>query len=158
MKFNKYYIGALAAVAIILIIFSQRSDWDSNRYILSADNTGNLNPISESYFQNEENRIKSQVDAALAGQKKKVDFLIGLFGKRGVPGILRHGALFGPNDPGVSCQGVKRGNKCQAHGTFGCSRAINCPPGLVAIRVEPRDGGQCMCGSLAEPWTMGVGL
>ena len=56
MKFNKYHIGAAGAVLVIIliIVFVQRSDWDKSRFILSADSEGNLNPVSESYFENKE--------------------------------------------------------------------------------------------------------
>jgi hypothetical protein len=57
MKLNKYHIGAagIAVVIIVVIVFRQRSDWNRNRFILSADSEGNLNPVSESYFENKEN-------------------------------------------------------------------------------------------------------
>ena len=66
MNFNLYYIAAFAAVAIIIIVvFTQRSKWDLDRYILSADNTGNLKPISEKYFKDQEDRIMKLVNDKL---------------------------------------------------------------------------------------------
>ena len=60
-----YYIAALAAVAIVIVVFTQRSDWDLNRYILSADNEGNLNSVPEQYFKDQEDRIMKLVNDKL---------------------------------------------------------------------------------------------
>ncbi len=61
-----YYIAALVAVAIIVIVvFTQRSDWDLNRYILSADSEGNLNSVPEQYFKDQEDRIMKLVNDKL---------------------------------------------------------------------------------------------
>jgi len=66
MKFNVYYIAAFVAVAIIVIVvFTQVSEWDTSRYILSADDSGNLAPISEKYFKDQEDRIMKLVNDKL---------------------------------------------------------------------------------------------
>lgn len=66
MKFNMYYIAAFVAVAIIVIVvLTQRSEWDLDRYILSADNSGNLKPIPEKYFKDQEDRIMKLVNDKL---------------------------------------------------------------------------------------------
>lgn len=68
MKFNKYHIAAAGAVLVIIliVIFVQRSDWDKSRFILSADSEGNLNPVSESYFENEEKRFMAKAGAQVS--------------------------------------------------------------------------------------------
>ena len=66
MKINPYYIAAGVALLIILIVvFTQRSDWDAANYILSADAEGNLTPVSESYFDGEEKKLMEKVDGKL---------------------------------------------------------------------------------------------
>lgn len=66
MKINKYYAAFAVLLAIVLIAaFIQRSDWDADRYILSADNSGNLKPISEKYFKDQEDRIMKLVNDKL---------------------------------------------------------------------------------------------
>lgn len=73
MKINKYYIAAGVAILVILIVvFAQRSDWDENRFILSADSEGNLTPISESYFDGEEKRLINVVNTKLAEISNRV--------------------------------------------------------------------------------------
>jgi hypothetical protein len=67
MKINPYYIaGAVAVLVILIVVFTQRSDWDATRHILSSDSEGNLTPISESYFEGEEQRLIGVVNAKLA--------------------------------------------------------------------------------------------
>lgn len=57
MKIDKYYIAAgVALLVILIVVFTQRSDWNANRFILSADSKGNLTPVSESYFDGEEKK------------------------------------------------------------------------------------------------------
>jgi len=66
MKIDKYYAAFAVLLAIVLIAaFIQRSDWELDRYILSADNSGNLNPISEKYFKDQEDRIMKLVNDKL---------------------------------------------------------------------------------------------
>lgn len=73
MKFNKYYIGAgVVLVIILIVVFTQRSDWDANRYILSADNEGNLEPKSEKYFDDKEKALLASVDAKIAAVNNRV--------------------------------------------------------------------------------------
>ena len=67
MKIDKYYIaGGVAILVILIVVFTQRSDWDATRHILSSDSEGNLTPISESYFEGEEQRLIGVVNAKLA--------------------------------------------------------------------------------------------
>jgi len=74
MKFNKYHIGIAGAVLVIILIvvFSQRSDWDANKFILSADNQGNLNPVSEKYFDDKEKALLAAVDQKIATANQKI--------------------------------------------------------------------------------------
>ena len=73
MKINKYYIAAgVALLVILIVVFTQRSDWDENNFILSADNKGNLTPISEKYFEDEEKRLIKVVNTKLAEISNRV--------------------------------------------------------------------------------------
>jgi len=74
MKLNKYHIGAagIAVVIIVVIVFRQRSDWNRNRFILSADSEGNLNPVSESYFENKENEAIKKLEKTWNGWQDSV--------------------------------------------------------------------------------------
>jgi len=74
MKFNKYQLAAagIALVIIIIIVFTQRSDWNKNRFILSADDQGNLNPVSESYFENKEKETMDKLSKAWNGWQDSV--------------------------------------------------------------------------------------
>ena len=65
MKRGVYIALALALVITLIVVFTQRSDWDPNRFILSADNSGNLNPVSEQYFKDQEERIMNLVNDKL---------------------------------------------------------------------------------------------
>lgn len=65
MKRGVYITLALALVITLIVVFTQRSDWDPTRFILSADNSGNLNPVSESYFKDQEERIMNLVNDKL---------------------------------------------------------------------------------------------
>lgn len=90
MNFNLYYIAAFAAVAIIIIVvFTQRSKWDLDRYILSADNTGNLKPISEKYFKDQEDRIMKLVNDKLKNVVSFNDTIALSTGSLGVDGSRR---------------------------------------------------------------------
>lgn len=67
MKINPYYIAAAVAVVVIVIIFVSRRDnatrdWNSTNFILSADNNGNLTPISEDFFEQKETELLAKVD------------------------------------------------------------------------------------------------
>ena len=67
MKINPYYAAAgIALVVILVILFTQRSNWNKDKFILSADDSGNLTPISEDYFDNKEKALLAKVDAKLA--------------------------------------------------------------------------------------------
>ncbi len=68
MKLNSYQLGAAAALAFLVVIavFVQRSNWNRDRYILSADNAGNLISVSEAYFDSKEKALLAKVDAKLA--------------------------------------------------------------------------------------------
>ena len=67
MKINPYYASAgIALVVILITLFTQRSNWNKDKFILSADDSGNLSPISEEYFDNKEKALLAKVDAKLA--------------------------------------------------------------------------------------------
>ncbi len=70
MKINPYYISAAVAVVVIVVIFMSRRDnatrdWNSTNFILSADNNGNLTPITEDFFKQKEDELLAKVDAKL---------------------------------------------------------------------------------------------
>jgi hypothetical protein len=65
MKRGVYIASALVLVVILIVAFTQRSDWDLNRYILSADDSGNLKSVPEKYFKDQEDRIMKLVNDKL---------------------------------------------------------------------------------------------
>ena len=72
MKIDPYYASAgIALVVILVILFTQRSNWNKDKFILSADDSGNLSPISEEYFDNKEKALLAKVDAKLVGVLKR---------------------------------------------------------------------------------------
>lgn len=75
MKFNKYQLVAAGIVLaiIVIVVFTQRSDWDANKYILSADDAGNLEPKSEKYFDDKEKALIAAVDRKIAAVDNKVN-------------------------------------------------------------------------------------
>jgi hypothetical protein len=74
MKFNKYQLAAagIAVAIIVIVVFTQRSDWDANKYILSADSQGNLVPKSEKYFDDKEKALIASVDQKIAAVNNRV--------------------------------------------------------------------------------------
>lgn len=85
MKINPYYISAAVAVVVIVIIFVSRRDnatreWNPTNFILSADNNGNLTPITEDFFKQKEAELLAKVNVelgkvntALGGLNTRVD-------------------------------------------------------------------------------------
>ena len=72
MKIDPYYASAgIALVVILVILFTQRSNWNKDKFILSADDSGNLTPISEDYFDIKEKALLAKVDAKLVGVLKR---------------------------------------------------------------------------------------
>ena len=72
MKIDPYYASAgIALVVILVILFTQRSNWNKDKFILSADDSGNLSPISEDYFDKKEKALLAKVDAKLVGVLKR---------------------------------------------------------------------------------------
>lgn len=74
MKFNKYQLAAagIAVVIIVIFMFRQRSDWDANKFILSADDQGNLVPKSEKYFDDKEKALLASVDQKIAAVNSRI--------------------------------------------------------------------------------------
>lgn len=73
MKINKYYAALAVLLAIVLITaFTQRSNWDADKFILSADDSGNLRPISEKYFADKEKALLVSVDTKLAVVNERI--------------------------------------------------------------------------------------
>ena len=145
MKFNKYHIGAAGAVLLIILIvvFVLRSDWDANKYILSADYAGNLNPLSESYFANKERDLKAHVTNEVKTVKKwaggNSDFLRNR--------VIKFKDMFGPHN-GATCHAGAEGHRptqCKQRPGWGCRAAITCPPNTYAILAH---NGRCNCASL----------
>lgn len=142
MQFNKYYLAAAAAVLVIIlfIVFSQRSDWDSNRYILSADDDGNLNPISESYFQNEEIKQRSAFEAMTQKLNKRVDDL-----RESLKYIVHVADYFGPHN-GARCLHGSEGRNpqdCIRRGL--CKDSIICPGNAVPVQTDGSGRERCRC-------------
>jgi hypothetical protein len=137
MKINKYRIGAAGAVLVIIliIVFVQRSDWNKSRFILSADSEGNLNPVSESYFESNE--------------KKHIDEVGRLMNKLNLTYVK---PVRGPN---VQWRGVHQGHASfaphDAAITGGCERlraggGYDCPLGTFGIGVAGGPlNGRCGC-------------
>jgi hypothetical protein len=136
MKINPYYIaGAVAVLVILIVVFTQRSDWDAANFILRTDSEGNLTPISESYFEGEEQRMAGVVNATVSDlQGRKFAYHDAV-----EPGRVSC-APGGSNHPNYANACVMAGNA--AHGCLG---QIQCPAGTVAIR-ERRT---CYCTSLS---------
>jgi hypothetical protein len=63
---------ALVSVVILIVVFTQRSDWDADRFILSADSEGNLDPVSEKYFADNEKALLASVDTRIAAANKRI--------------------------------------------------------------------------------------
>lgn len=75
MKFDKYKLASavgIALVIIVIVVFTQRSDWDANKYILSADDSGNLEPKSEKYFDDKEKALLAAVDQKIAAVNSRI--------------------------------------------------------------------------------------
>jgi hypothetical protein len=126
MKLNKYHIGAAGAVLVIILIvvFIQRSEWDKNRFILSADSEGNLNPVSESYFESNEKKHIGEVGHLM--NKLNLTYVKPVRG----PNVQWRGqhlyhATFNRDDLGFGCewQRARGGYDCPA-GTFGIGRGM----------------------------------
>lgn len=141
MKFNKYQLAAagIAVVIIVIVVFTQRSDWDANKYILSADDAGNLNPVSESYFDNKEKELKNEVKSI----KKMVEGVSGLLWQH----PIKLEKMFGPHNGATCLRGSigHRPTQCLPNETLGCSQGISCPGGTYAITAA---NGYCNCASL----------
>jgi len=77
MKINNYYIGlALVSVVILIVVFTQRSDWGADKFILSTDSEGNLDPVSEKYFDDNEKALLASVDTRIAAANKRITDVI----------------------------------------------------------------------------------
>ncbi len=64
MKLTNYQLGAAAVLVLLAVIavFVQRSNWNRDRYILSADNAGNLKPVSEKYFEDKQKAFENRLN------------------------------------------------------------------------------------------------
>jgi hypothetical protein len=62
----------LVSVVILIVVFTQRSDWDADKFILSADSEGNLDPVSEKYFDDNEKALLASVDTKIAAANKRI--------------------------------------------------------------------------------------
>ena len=80
MKINKYYGAAALLTVILIVVFTQRSEWNANKFILSADSEGNLDPKSEAYFDAKEKAFLAKVDAKLAQVDKNTKAINSLRG------------------------------------------------------------------------------
>ena len=138
MKIDKYYIaGGVAILVILIVVFTQRSDWDANKFILSADSKGNLTPVSESYFEDQEKKIMEKVDRKVADLKAWKD---------------RGGFAF--LDATVTPFSCRNGQKhphdekqcIRQRGHNSCEGQIGCPEGTVM----QKDRGSCRCVTLAN--------
>src|SRR5210317_247321 len=72
MKRGVYIALALALVITLIVVFTQRSDWDANKFILSADGEGNLEPKSEQYFDDKEKALFATVDQKIAAVNNRI--------------------------------------------------------------------------------------
>ena len=145
MQFNKYYLAAAASVLVItlIIVFSQRSDWDSNRYILSSDNDGNLIPRSESYFEEKENARTNWVTGTV---NNRVQGLANELRPRVTARNVAVAEYFGPHN-GASCS-YGRGDghspqDCVRRGP--CHESITCPGNTVPIQTDGSGRVRCRC-------------
>ena len=120
MKIDKYYIaGGVAILVILIVVFTQRSDWDANKFILSADSKGNLTPVSEKYFEDQEKKIMEKV----AGKVAELESLNG-----------RAYAYHGQTDPPAWCS---RGHS--GHARMECNAAPSGPGCLGQIHCSTKE-------------------
>lgn len=72
---NKLVIGITLFLAIfsIVYLYPNVSYWNVNRYILTTDEDGELNSVSEKYFKDFEDRITKKVDGEIKKITKKVN-------------------------------------------------------------------------------------
>ena len=155
MKFNKYHLAAGAGLVIILIVvFVQRSDWDSNKYILSADDAGNLEPKSEKYFDDKEKALLNTVNQKNAALNETVNkkfadwdnwYNLTFVKPTGGPGVHRkdgqhmHYAKIGRTDNGFGCEHSRITGK------------YDCPVGSFGIATRLRFG-ECGCAYFRGAW------
>ena len=144
MKFNKYNIGAAGAVLVIILIvvFVRRSDWDSSKYILSADDAGNLEPKSEKYFDDKEKALLTRVDQKNSALNETFNKTMNDWNNnftltwvnpsggadRGAP----HMAKIGPDAKQNGCEWARQ------------TRRYDCPVGSFGIATRFRFG-ECGC-------------
>lgn len=138
MKIDKYYIAAgVALLVILIVVFTQRSDWNADRFILSADSKGNLTPVSESYFEGEEKRMKGVVDGKVADLTAWKD--------RGGFVFIEENVL--PYSCGNGRKHRDDPSQCiRQPGQGSCKDQIGCPGGSVIMK----DRGSCRCVILAN--------
>tara|TARA_B110000977_G_scaffold45019_1_gene61233 strand:- start:1554 stop:2015 length:462 start_codon:yes stop_codon:yes gene_type:complete len=147
MKIDKYYIAAgVALLVILIVVFTQRSDWKADRFILSADSKGNLTPVSESYFADEEQRQTTATQNALAplqGIPEKVNKHETFIDR----GYFAHiDRIFGHGEYGAGCYGRREGTLClRGSQSDNCMDAISCPAGSVALRQDHSGRIGCRC-------------
>ena len=112
-------------VIILIVVFVRRSDWDANKYILSADSEGNLNPVSESYFESNEKKHIAEVNDLIGTLR-----LTYVKPVRG-PNVIWRGqrlshATFNPDDLAYGCEQARiRGAYDCPSGSFGIGKGLS---------------------------------
>ena len=139
---NNYYIIGIATLIVLVLsfyYFTKSENWDSSRYILSADTEGNLKPISESYFEDEEKRYMAIADQKASAAEIKSRYMW----------VRADGCIGGPNphDQHRFCH-----HSSWVGSTTPCSSKVKCPPGTVArpLRDWP-DSSYCGCTAMISP-------
>ena len=136
MKINPYYIaGGVALLVILIVVFTQRSDWDANRFILSADSKGNLTPVSESYFEDQEKKIMEKV----AEKMRSLDFewVKPVSG----PNVMWRGQHQGSASSGQFKEILMAGGNC---GGIHAEGRYVCPAGSMPF-THGKSNGRCGC-------------
>tara|TARA_B110000902_G_C13825810_1_gene405499 strand:+ start:39 stop:467 length:429 start_codon:yes stop_codon:yes gene_type:complete len=136
MKINPYYIaGGVALLVILIVVFTQRSDWKADRFILSADSKGNLTPVSESYFEGEEKKMMEKVAGKLAGLE--FTFVKPVSG----PNVMWRNQHQSHASDGGWRERLLNGESC---GQIASEGRYVCPAGSMAYAVS-KGNGRCGC-------------
>ena len=136
MKIDKYYIAAgVALLVILIVVFTQRSDWNADRFILSADSKGNLTPVSESYFDGEEKKLMEKVDGKL--RSLEFTYVKPVSG----PSVMWRGQHRMVAEHGEWIPRLLKGESC---GQLASEGRYVCPAGSMAYAVS-KGNGRCGC-------------
>ena len=130
---NNYYIIGIASFVVLVLsfyYFTKSENWDSSRYILSADTEGNLKPVSETYFSNKEKVHNKFVKDTVNGKLGHVLALAQTTRLKGQEGKTQHHNSW--------IYSMQQGNTC--------AQLITCRAGAVARGNK----GYCYCAAFVN--------